>query len=100
VCFEHINTIAIRKFDKTGEMLENFDLEPREKTSLIDALDSQVWRPALKPGDNWDSAGMYGDGQSEKSIGKTTIEAKLIGIDGTEIDSDSVQILAANLKLK
>lgn len=37
---------------------------------------------------------------NEKSIGKTTIEAKLIGIDGTEIDSDSVQILAANLKLK
>lgn len=37
---------------------------------------------------------------NEKVIGKTTIETKLIAPDGTEIDSDSVEILATNLKLK
>lgn len=40
--FDKKNTIAIRKFDKTGEMLENLDLEPREKTSLIDARNITV----------------------------------------------------------
>jgi len=35
--FDKKNTIAVRKFTEDGEMIENFNLKPRDKTSLIDA---------------------------------------------------------------
>ncbi len=40
--FDKKNTIAIRKFKTDGEMIENYDLVPREKTSLIDARNVSV----------------------------------------------------------
>ncbi|MBR9998697.1 MAG: hypothetical protein KFF73_06990 [Cyclobacteriaceae bacterium] len=40
--FEKENTIAIRKFTADGEMMESFNLTPKEKTSLIDARNVSV----------------------------------------------------------
>lgn len=40
--YDKKNTIAIRKFSANGEMIENYDLVPREKASLIDARNVSV----------------------------------------------------------
>lgn len=40
--FDKRNTIAIRKFTSDGEMLENYNLNPKEKTSLIDARNVSI----------------------------------------------------------
>jgi hypothetical protein len=41
---EKENTIAIRKFSAEGEMVENYNLQPKENTSLIDARNVTVDR--------------------------------------------------------
>ncbi len=40
--FDKKNTIAIRKYSPEGEMIENYDLIPKEKTSLIDARNISI----------------------------------------------------------
>ncbi len=40
--FDKKNTIAVRKFTSEGEMIDNYNLEPREKTSLVDARNISI----------------------------------------------------------
>jgi len=40
--FDKKNTISIRKFTSEGEMIENYNLKPDEKTSLIDARNVSI----------------------------------------------------------
>ncbi len=42
--FDKKNTISIRKFSSDGEMLENYNLKPEEKTSLVDARNVSIDR--------------------------------------------------------